>query len=506
MTFSKKLSALLALTMTKNSDLARAIHIDQSQISRMKTGAREQPRKPQLCRLMADYFAKCCSDEYRLSALADLTGNFRIQADITERHLSNILFEWLSTKDEDRPKTRAEHFLYNISQYKADKSKDYIFEAKNWHPQENDFAIYYGNEGKRQAIADFARLLFDSGKPYHILIASDECQDWICEDARFEEEASRILRSSVQSGCTFTHIVAPTANIDEALIIIQRWLPAYVAGAIRAYYYPWLRDKLFRRTMLVVPGLGALYSESIGDTVPSRMTTLTTVPEVVDAYAQKFDDYLALCKPMMEIFTEGTIDKLYPYISSITDDFADRLHKFASLSTYMLPAEIMENICRQEGTKMAEQCYGLHLLSIEAMEKTLKNHRIENMVCLALPEAVRNGEVPIPNTLLFSKPYFYTVDEYKAHLQNIIDKLESTEMYNVIITDKAAENSLIMFVQGNGRAMLIRAENPFTVVNVIEARLASAFCDYLRLMADEERHKCSRQRTIACLKEYIAHL
>ena len=258
--------------------------------------------------------------------------------------------------------------------------------------------------------------------------------------------------------------------------------------------------------MLVVPGLGALYSESIGDTVPSRMTTLTTVPEVVDAYAQKFDDYLALCKPMMEIFTEGTIDKLYPYISSITDDFADRLHKFASLSTYMLPAEIMENICRQEGTKMAEQCYGLHLLSIEAMEKTLKNHRIENMICLALPEAVRNGEVPIPNTLLFSKPYFYTVDEYKAHLQNIIDKLESTEMYNVIITDKAAENSLIMFVQGNGRAMLIRAENPFTVVNVIEARLASAFCDYLRLMADEERHKCSRQRTIACLKEYIAHL
>ena len=128
------------------------------------------------------------------------------------------------------------------------------------------------------------------------------------------------------------------------------------------------------------------------------------------------------------------------------------------------------------------------------------------MICLALPEAVRNGEVPIPNTLLFSKPYFYTVDEYKAHLQNIIDKLESTEMYNVIITDKAAENSLIMFVQGNGRAMLIRAENPFTVVNVIEARLASAFCDYLRLMADEERHKCSRQRTIACLKEYIAHL
>ena len=63
MTFSKKLSALLALTMTKNSDLARAIHIDQSQISRMKTGAREQPRKPQLCRLMADYFAKCYTIE-----------------------------------------------------------------------------------------------------------------------------------------------------------------------------------------------------------------------------------------------------------------------------------------------------------------------------------------------------------------------------------------------------------------------------------------------------------
>lgn len=510
MTFSEKLSALLSLTMTKNSELAKAIHIDQSQISRMKTGSREQPRKPQLCRLMADYFAKRCTDEYRLSALANLTGNFRIQADISEQHLSNFLFDWLSVKDgikdESKSKTKAEHFLYSISQYKAEKSEDYTIETDSWHPQDGDFAVYYGNEGKRQAIIDFSNMIFCSGKKHHILMASDECRDWLCEDANYESKIYQLLCSHVQDGCTFTHIFAPTSNIDEALIAIQRWLPAYVAGAIREYYYPWLRDKLFRRTIFVVPGLCALYSESIGDTAQNRITTFTTVPKVVEVYVQKFNDYLALCKPMMEIFTEETIDKLRPYVSSITDDHANRLHKFSSLSTYMLPAEIMKNICKQEGTKMAEQCYDLYLLSIETMEKALKNHSIENMICLASPDDVRNGKVPIPSTLLFSKPYYYTVDEYKAHLQNIIDKLESTEMYNVIITDKAAENSLIMFVRGNGRAMLIKADTPFTVVNVIEPRLAAAFCDYLRLMADEERHKRSRQGTIKQLKEYVAQL
>ncbi len=122
------------------------------------------------------------------------------------------------------------------------------------------------------------------------------------------------------------------------------------------------------------------------------------------------------------------------------------------------------------------------------------------MLCLSSPDEVRAGNVPIPNAMPFSKPYFYTVEQYKAHLQNIIDKLESTEMYNVILTDKAAENSLIMFVQGSGRAMLIRAENPFTVVNVVEPRLTSAFCNYLNLTADAERHKCSRQGTIKRLK------
>ena len=258
--------------------------------------------------------------------------------------------------------------------------------------------------------------------------------------------------------------------------------------------------------MLVVPGLGAVYSESIGSTGQSRMTTLTTVPETVEAYAQKFEDYLALCKPTLEIFTEETIDKLYPYISAIADDRASRLHKFSSLSTYMLPVKIMENICKQEGTKMAEKCYNLHLLSIEAMEETLKSHNIENIICLAPPDAVRNGKVPIPNTMLFYKPYFYTGEEYKAHLQNIIDKLESTETYNVIIADKAAENSLIMFVRGSVRAMLIKAGDPFTVINVTEPRLAATFCDYLRLMADAERHKRSRKGTIRQLKKYIAHL
>jgi len=506
MIFSEKLSALLALTMTKNSELARAIHIDQSQISRMKSGAREQPRKPQLTRLMADYFAKRCSDEYHLSALADLTGNFRIQGDITEHQLSDILFDWLNTKDEIKPKTRAEHFLYSISQYNADQSGECIFESENWQPQEGDFAIYYGNEGKRQAIADFSKMISSTGKAYNILIVSDECQDWLCEDAKYEALFSQRLHAHVQAGCTFTHISAPTSNIDEALRTIQRWLPAYVTGAIREYYYPWLRDKLFRRTIFVVPGLGALYSESIGDTAPSRMTTFTTVPEVVETYAQKFEDYLALCKPMLEIFTEETMDKLPPYISSIIGGHDKRLHKFSSLPTYMLPSEIMENICKQEGTKIAKQCYDFHLYSAETMEKALKNHKIENMICLASPDAVRNGKVPIPNALLFKKPYFYTVEEYKAHLQNIIDKLESTEKYNVIITNKAAENSLIIFVQGSERAVLIKAENPFTMVNVIESRLASAFCDYLSIMADAERHKQSRQGTIKQLKEYIASL
>ena len=279
-----------------------------------------------------------------------------------------------------------------------------------------------------------------------------------------------------------------------------------MAGATREYYYPWLRDKLFRRTLFVVPGLGALYSESIGDTAQSRMTTLTTVPEVVEVYAQKFADYLALCKPMMEIYTEDTVDKLNYYISSIADDPADRLYKFASLSTYMLPTEIMTNICKQEGSKMAEQSYDLHLLSIEIREKTLKNHSIEDMICLASPDDVRNGRVPIPNTLLFKNSYFYTVDEYKAHLQNIIDKLESTEMYNVIVTDRAAENSLIMFVKGNSRAIFIKTKQPFVMINIIEPRLASVFCDYLRSIAEEERHKCSRMNTIKQLKKYIACL
>ncbi len=506
MFFCDKLSALLSLTMTKNSELARAIHIDQSQISRMKTGAREQPRKSQLFRLMADYFAKRCDNEYRLSALAELTGNFRIQPDITEHRLSDILFDWLSAKDEVKPKTRAEHFLYSISQYTVGNSGDCTLGVESWHPQAGDFAVYYGNEGKRQATVDFARLIFSSQKTYHILIASDECRDWVCEDAKFDAEISRIICSFVQSGNTFTHIVAPTANIDDALTAIQRWLPAYVAGATREYYYPWLRDKLFRRTLFVVPGLGALYSESIGDTAQSRMTTLTTVPEVVDAYEHKFEDYLALCKPTMETYTEETVDKLYPFVSSATDDYAGRLYKFASLSTYMLPAEIMEHICKQEGTKMAELSYRLHLQSIEIREKALERHGIEDIICLAPPDAVRNGKVPIPNALLFKKPYFYTVDEYKAHLQSIIDKLESTEMYNVIITDRAAENSLIMFVKGNERAFIVKTEQPFTMVNIIEPRLTAAFCDYMRLFADSERHKCSRLGTIKQLKKYIARL
>ena len=95
MDFSEKFSALLSLTATNNVTLARAINIDTAQISRMKTGVRRMPAKPNLIREISNYLAGRFDSEYRLSALYELTSDVRLQMGITEVSLSNIIFDWL---------------------------------------------------------------------------------------------------------------------------------------------------------------------------------------------------------------------------------------------------------------------------------------------------------------------------------------------------------------------------------------------------------------------------
>lgn len=505
MEFYRKIDALLTLTSTTNAKLANAINIDRSQISRMRTGARERPKKNDILKLMAKYFAKHCLDEYRISALEKLTYDYRIRVDTSEDVLAAVLFEWLCT-DEDIQQP----IVYHIGQFST-KNTELQLESKeesqHWFPENQDFVVYYGNAGKRQATKDFFNMLVSASSTQKLLVSSDERNEWFFENHNFTQMISKDFYACVKKGISCTQICTLSQDLDIALYTVRQWISGYMLGNLRQYYYPMHRDKLYRRTLMVIPGVAALYSSSLSNQTESYMTILTTVQDAVESYSKEFYDLLAFCKPMTTIYTSETADKLLSSTKRIQEELGESIFKFSSLPTHTFPLSIIEQICKPINSSLANKVYENYLNGAKARAKSLQNYRSVDIIKLVPIEQVRAGKVEISDSGFFSNsPYYYTPGLYKEHLQYVVDELEQYRNYEVIISESSDLDSLVLFGIGANTAIIVKQNDPCAVIEINEPNFACSFTEFLQHFAEKERKNKSKQETISILKKYISQI
>lgn len=510
MEFYKKIDALLTLTSTTNAKIAAAINIDRSQISRMRTGARKRPRKNDIIRLIAKYFAKYCKDEYRLSALEKLTYDYRVHAGVSEDLLETIIFEWLCTDEDIQKMSSTERFLYQVEQFSAndfEAQTDFEKVGRNGTEQSGEYIIYYGNSGKRQAALDFFNIALSAKAVQRLLVSSDEPDEWVFEDSSFTKLIENASRLCVESGIVSTQIYTLSQDLDFALYTVRQWIWGYNKGNISQYYYPMHRDKLYRHTLMVIPKVAALCSASLGFKTESYMTVLTRIPDVVESYTKEFYDLLSFCKPMTTVYTAETEEKLFERLESLQAESKESIFKFSSLPTHTMPKAIMEHISSRENSHIANKAYENYKRGFKSREKSLEKYKSLDIIKLAPIEQVRAGRVEIPHTDLFSShTYFYTADLYKQHLQFIADELENNENYDVIISEASDMDSLSICGIGTNTAIIVKSTEPFMVIEIDEPRFVCSFIEFLQDIAKKERKKTSRQQTLENLKEYIERI
>ena len=154
MIFSEKLTFLLKLTDTSNKQLASALAVDPSLISRMRQMRRKPPQNSAHLVGMAGYFSKKCTTDYQRSALAETVGQARIKLITKPEVLSAILHEWLA-EDAPSAERRVELFVHEIATGESECAGS---KGARITPPNSDFSqshAYYGNAGKRAAVRAF---------------------------------------------------------------------------------------------------------------------------------------------------------------------------------------------------------------------------------------------------------------------------------------------------------------------------------------------------------------
>ena len=507
MKFNEKLDFLMDITRTTNSALGHRVKLDASYISRLRRGQRNAVKDEGIIRSMSECFARSFTSDYQLKALAE---RLEKGTDLSDEGARSLCIEkWLA--DEKSQEIRAVGgFLDSLNSMgsgfsvaPSSQGKAGQMETERYIP-DDDISMYSGPEGKRRAAEMFLMEVIDQETPRTLLLYSDEITDWMTQDPKFCLRWAELMKQVLGKGNRVRIIHTVSRDLDEMLSAIHQWMPLYMTGLIEPYYYPRKRDGIFRQTLFVAPGVSAVISSSVGSSVESAPNLLVRRKDIVASYEIQFNQYLAQCRPLMQILMDRDRESHLNMLAGFESHNANSLIRSESLSFLTMPEVIFEKISERSGAP------GSVLASYRSQrtnifEENLSSCFFGEIIPEFSPEDVASGKVKVSfSDMMYGHPIYYTAEEYIQHLENILHLMDKCENFHVKLVGGISDINYMLYVKENHGAIVSKTSAPYVVLYVNETNMTAAFWDFLSDMADSPGYTdFDRSEESERLRKYI---
>lgn len=281
--FAEKFDALMKVAEVSNSLLGKNVNMNPSHIGRLRSGVRPLAKRHEYLTAMCRYLSGRIRQDYQRDALRQLTG-IGSEALSSPQDTALYLEQWLTGSEKGSQRLSSGSTLFTGS-------------------GERLSGFLYGNAGKRKAVEQFFTLILQAEKPRTLLLFSDEDMSWLYEDSAFALRWAELFRQVIARGNQVRIIHTVSRDMNEMLEAVRKWLPLYMSGSIEPYYYPRLRDGVFRRTLFLAPDIAAVASSSVGRETDGMLNLFVTDRSALEALTREYEHYFALCRPLLRIFT-----------------------------------------------------------------------------------------------------------------------------------------------------------------------------------------------------------
>ncbi|NCB52428.1 MAG: hypothetical protein EOM54_11210 [Clostridia bacterium] len=471
--FSQRLDLLMELTGISASVLGKACALDSSHVSRLRRGSRPLPKKPSFLSAMSAYFAKRIRADYQKKSLCEL---MRLNAWPEEKAQAAEMIElWL--RGEERI-SQVEPILHSFiraagTSVKREEAPQPLRET------ETPRACYYGPEGKRAAVAQLFSLILRETAPQTVLLFSDEEMGWLYEDPDFAalwaQECVRVL----SAGNRVKIIHAIHRDIHEMLEGVAKWVPLYMTGRVKPYYYPRLRDGVFQRTLFVAPQTAAVVSGSVDRKTGGMLHAFYDDPAAVGALALEYENLLALCRPLMQIFNR---ERAAEFLDTYTNFLCAKgdmicLGSLPTLST--MPEAVAASLqARAPESRILETRNRLASALFEYLE-------IGHYTELLADPPPGAADIPVPFAELLGSPgLHYTREEHQAHRAHLETLKKHHKNYRLRSAGNVPDNLTLCGKDSRG-ILMCKNDTPNVIFGFDEPNMTSAFWEYLCRRAEE---------------------
>lgn len=487
MKFHDKLTMLMDITKTTNQQLALCSSLDSSYISRLKTGGRSPVKNASYIEDFSQFFSRHIRTPAQRDVVVHLLG-LEPGSTMDSARLAEAIYNWLLI-DSSKKTILTDELTYTIPNATTNIEK-----IDRKHSIHCSCSMYLKDEGKCLAALDFFQMVAKEKTPRTLLLFTDEDLAWATRDDKFIEDLFQLIKTSLSNGNKIKIIHDFSRGPQEVLENIKAWMPLYITGCIEPYYYPKVRDGVFRTTLFVAPGLCAMSSNSVEDlsgSIRDSTTFLFTKKEAVASMEKQYEQYLDLCKPLMSILTITDPSIYFDISCDLLNRSGTTIMKTSSLSAVSMKNDILESILQRNPQEDVHEVMGSHKKRQATLKTLLMKYPVREILSIPSKDAFNKGEVLVDHLAgLDDLGIYYTREEYVQHLQNMVHLLEEYDNYHVYIDEVANDlGCSICAKEGHGMIML-KTTPPFVFLSVPSNDLFTVFWNYLmEIMHYEEPDK-----------------
>lgn len=479
--------AMTALEMT-NAQLAAALNIDASLVSRYRAGTHAPEGNQALLERLAGVLLARARKQERLGALAGLCG-------LTEGELDpEALLEWLcDSAEESEPSALARMVLSSINAYAPGQVTPVPARER---PAVQAEARYWGSEGLRSAVIRF--LTDAAAEGGELCLYSDEPMDWLSGDPAFFAVWASLMAACVQNGVRMRIIHDFERGPRELADAIRGWLPLYVSGMIEPYFFRKSRTARFCHTLFLRPGRACILGMSQAGVGENRWYDYFTQEDgrCLRAVRENYEAMLSRAAPLLRTYPASRAGEFRRFCAARP---GRRGLLLSGLSAVTMPEKLLRRMLARAVPEAGRREEVLRLyrgLRGELFE-TLQNGGVDELVCLpdgaAVPEGVRVNFDPE----LLDLPVVYTPEEYREHIAAVAGLVTGEKNYHLTLLPRAPFPDIQIFTMEDAAAVL-RGREPRTAFVFTNPLLTRSVSDYF--LSLREKYASDRRTTVLRLE------
>lgn len=439
MSFSDKLKLMLDILDISNIMIARALNVDTSLISRMKSGERVPKKDSTLVHLMSTYFLKKIKTTH---ISEDTIRLFKIPIDalaLDDETFVNKLSQWFLMDCCSSTVQAMDRFINKMNQEETpqfDLSRVYSQNSLPLPRVTPVFKKYVGVSGFREAVTGLLSNVASTNKSHLIEIYSDQAIDWLfLTKPSTAHSLSAITLQLLQNACRIKVIHNIHRYSDEMISGLEQWFPLYKTGLIEGYYCTTPSSSKFSHTIINVKGVGTIFGANAIGTENDGFYFYSELSEDLSCFGNQFNVLMKQSKPLAQVYNRASLNNYIYLRSKISHGQGVIKNLISAPSAHTMPFKLFSKIIHRiaaahplDPDESIEQYQYLH----KQFNNALVNNTIVEYIYFPPLEDVKKNKVQVNLSDLFivdSTPYHYS--EYVEHISNLIDML-AHENYHIV--------------------------------------------------------------------------